>query len=62
MADEFFNNFSKQVAGPAPAAEVPAEPVPEAARPAPAESLLQNKFVWAAAAIVILMILVLLFR
>ena len=60
MADEFFDNFSKQVAGPAPA---PApEPAPEAAPPAPAESLLQNKFVWAAAAIVVLMILVLLFR
>jgi uncharacterized protein len=58
MADEFFNNFSKQVAGPAPA---PA-PAPEPAPPAPAESLLQNKFVWAAAAIVLLMIFVLLFR
>jgi uncharacterized protein len=60
MADEFFNNFTRQVAGPPPA------PVPEvaleAAPPAPRESLLQNKFVWAAAAIVILMILVLLFR
>jgi uncharacterized protein len=62
MADEFFQNFSNQVAGPAPAAEVPVERAPEAAPPAPAESLLQNKFVWAAAAIVILMILVLLFR
>ena len=60
MADEFFDNFSKQVAGPAPAP--PPEAVPEAAPPAPAESLLQNKFVWAAAAIVILMLLVLLFR
>jgi hypothetical protein len=60
MADEFFDNFSKQVAGPAPVAAPAA--APEAARPAPAESLLQNKFVWAAAAIVILMILVLLFR
>jgi carbon monoxide dehydrogenase subunit G len=65
MADEFFDNFSRQVAGPAPAAEVAAEPVPEpapAAPPARAESLLQNKFVWAAAAIVVLMIVVLLFR
>jgi hypothetical protein len=60
MADEFFNNFTKQVAGPPPA-PVP-EAAPEAAPPAPRESLLQNKFVWAAAAIVILMILVLLFR
>jgi uncharacterized protein len=65
MADEFFDNFSRQVAGPAPVAEVAAEPVPEpvpAAPPARAESLLQNKFVWAAAAIVVLMIVVLLFR
>jgi carbon monoxide dehydrogenase subunit G len=62
MADEFFRNFSNQVAGPAPAAAAPAEPVPEPAPPAPAESLLQNKFVWAAVAIVGLMILVLLFR
>jgi carbon monoxide dehydrogenase subunit G len=62
MADEFFQNFSNQVAGPAPVAEVPAEPVREPAPPAPAGSLLQNKFVWAAAAIVVLMILVLLFR
>jgi uncharacterized protein len=60
MADEFFDNFSRQVAGPPPA--VAPEPVAEAAPPAPAESLLQNKFVWAAAAIVGLMILVLLFR
>jgi uncharacterized protein len=60
MADEFFDNFSRQVAGPAPS---PApEPAPEVAPPAPRESLLQNKFVWAAAAIVVLMILVLLFR
>jgi uncharacterized protein len=60
MADEFFDNFSQQVAGPVPA---PApEPVPEPVPPAPAESLLQNKFVWAAVAIVLLMILVLLFR
>ena len=58
MADEFFNNFSRQVAGPTPAPE----PVAQEAPPARAESLLQNKFVWAAAAIVILMILVLLFR
>ena len=66
MADEFFNNFSKQVAGPAPAPAPEAAPapeeVPEAAPPTPAESLLHNKFVWAAAAIVILMIVVMLFR
>ena len=61
MADEFFSNFSQQVAPPAPAAEVPAEPMP-APEPAAPASLVQNKFVWAAAAIVVLMILVLLFR
>jgi carbon monoxide dehydrogenase subunit G len=60
MADEFFDNFSQQVAGPVPA-PVP-EPAPEPIPPLPAESLLQNKFVWAAVAIVVLMILVLLFR
>ena len=64
MADEFFNNFSRQVAGPAPApAPAPAlEEVYEAGPPPAPESLLQNKFVWAAAAIVILMIVALLFR
>jgi hypothetical protein len=65
MADEFFNNFSREVAGPAPAAAAPApalEEIPEAVPPAAPESLLQNKFVWAAAAIVILMIVALLFR
>jgi carbon monoxide dehydrogenase subunit G len=60
MADEFFDNFARQVAPPAP--EVPAEPMPAPKPAAPPESLLQNKFVWAAAAIVVLMILVLLFR
>jgi hypothetical protein len=62
MADEFFENFSRQVAPPAAAAEVPEEPLPAPPPAAPAESLLQNKLVWAAAAIVVLMILVLLFR
>jgi carbon monoxide dehydrogenase subunit G len=62
MADEFFDNFSKQVAPPALAPEVAAEPVPAPAPAAPRESLVQNKFVWAAAAIVVLMILVLLLR
>jgi carbon monoxide dehydrogenase subunit G len=65
MADEFFTNFCNQVAPPAPPA-VPAEPEPAAAPSAAAaplqEGLMQNKFVWAAAAIVLLMILVLLFR
>jgi uncharacterized protein len=66
MADDFFNNFSRQVTGPEPAAApAPAaalEEVPEAASSAAPEPLLQNKFVWAAAAIVILMIVALLFR
>ena len=64
MADEFFNNFSRQVAGPAPApAPAPAlEEIYEAGPPPAPESLLHNKFVWAAAAIVILMIVALLFR
>jgi carbon monoxide dehydrogenase subunit G len=62
MADEFFNNFSREVAGPAPAAAPMPEEVYEAGPPAAPESLLQNKFVWASAAIVILMIVALLFR
>jgi uncharacterized protein len=64
MADEFFDNFSRQVAPPAPPPEVALAPEPTAAPApaAPAEGLLQNKLVWAAAAIVVLMILVLLFR
>jgi carbon monoxide dehydrogenase subunit G len=65
MADEFFNNFCNQVAPPVPPEALP-EPEPAPERPAPAaalpEGLMQNKFVWAAAAIVVLMILVLLFR
>ena len=68
MADEFFDNFVRQVAGPPPLAEpeplVETEVVPE---PAPAAGgalaeLTQNKFVWAGAAIIVLMILALLFR
>jgi hypothetical protein len=63
MADEFFQNFSRQVAPPAPPPEAAPAPEPAAlAPPAPAEGLLQNKLVWAAAAIVVLMIIVLLFR
>jgi uncharacterized protein len=62
MADEFFNNFSREVAGPVPAAAPVPEEVYEAGPPAAPESLLQNKFVWASAAIVILMIVALLFR
>src|SRR5919108_3529540 len=66
MADDFFENFRKQLTP--PEAEVAPEAIPEAA-PAPAErppegfaGLAQNKFVWVAAVIVILMILVMLFR
>ena len=66
MADEFFENFRAQLTGPEPAPEPEAVPVPMPAGAAePAEglgALAQNKFVWAAAAIVVLMILVLLFR
>ena len=65
MADEFFNNFCNQVVPPVPPEALP-EPEPTPERPARAaalpEGLMQNKFVWAAAAIVVLMILVLLFR
>ena len=60
MADEFFDNFTQQVTGPVPAPTP--EPAPEPLPAVPSESLLQNKFVWAAVAIVVLMILVLLFR
>ena len=67
MADEFFENFRQQLTPAAPAeAEVVAEAVPARA-PEPVAGggigdLLQNKFVWAAGAIIILMIIVLLFR
>ena len=57
MADEFFNNFSQQVAGPAPAAALHWRRFPRRGCPSPPESLLQNRFVWASAAIVLLMIL-----
>jgi uncharacterized protein len=69
MADDFFENFRKQLSPPE-AEAAPPEAVPEEApapvrAPEPSEGfagLAQNKFVWAAAAIVILMILVMLFR
>jgi uncharacterized protein len=70
MADEFFENFRRQLTAPeaapeaAAALEVEAVPAPARATP-PSEGfagLAQNKFVWAAAAIVVLMLLVLLFR
>jgi carbon monoxide dehydrogenase subunit G len=64
LADEFFENFRNRVAGPPPAAEVPAPAgeVPVRAAPLPAANLLQNRFIWAAAAIVVLMLIILLFR
>jgi hypothetical protein len=69
MADEFFENFRRQLTAPeaAPVAAAPSEveAAPAPARAAPSEGLAglaENKFVWAAAAIVVLMILVLLFR
>jgi carbon monoxide dehydrogenase subunit G len=64
MADEFFANFRQQLtpAAPEPEAvpEVLPEPEPEAGGGLAA--LMQNKLVWAAAAIVVLMIIALLFR
>ena len=69
MADEFFENFRRQLTAPEAAPEAAAalevEVAPAPARAAPFEGgagLAQNKFVWAAAAIVVLMLLVLLFR
>jgi carbon monoxide dehydrogenase subunit G len=66
LADEFFDNFRQQLTPAAPEAEV--EVVPEAVpEPEPEAggglaALVQNRFVWAAAVIVVLMIIVLLFR
>jgi carbon monoxide dehydrogenase subunit G len=68
MADEFFENFSAQLTEPdvPPASEPELESAPVPVGPAePADSfgaLAQNKFVWAAGAVVVLMLLVLLFR
>ncbi|MGI9421359.1 MAG: SRPBCC family protein [Geminicoccaceae bacterium] len=74
MADEFFSNFSEQVA---PSAAAESEPAPTAAAPAPAMTasagsegdvdeglagLIQNKFILAGAALIVLMLLVSLFR
>jgi carbon monoxide dehydrogenase subunit G len=70
MADEFFENFRRQLTAPEAAPEAAAaheaEVAPAPARVAPPSEgvagLAQNKFVWAAAAIVVLMLLVLFFR
>jgi carbon monoxide dehydrogenase subunit G len=71
MADDFFENFRRQLTKPeaeaAPEPPLEAAPPPEAvparaAQPEGFAGLAQNKFVWAAAVIVALMILVLLFR
>jgi carbon monoxide dehydrogenase subunit G len=68
MADEFFENFRNQLVAPQPAPEAAVEVAPGAAPagPAPAPegfaSLAQNKFVWAALVIVLLMLAVMLFR
>ena len=64
LADEFFNNFRQQLTPPEPVAEPVREALPEP-EPEPGgglAELVQNKFVWVAGAIVVLMILVLLFR
>ena len=66
MADEFFENFRQQLTPPTPVPEVEAEreypAEPEVAPAGGLAELAHNKFVWAAAAIIVLMLLVLLFR
>jgi uncharacterized protein len=72
MADEFFDNFRKQLTPAEAEAVAPAAEPAAAAAPArapvvtpPGEGLgglAQNKFVWAAAVVVILMIVALMFR
>jgi uncharacterized protein len=66
MADEFFHNFRQQVAPEVVEAAPPVEVEP-AREPEPApgglvSDLAQNRFVWVAGGIVVLMILILLFR
>ena len=66
LADEFFDNFRKQLTPPEPVPVTTPEPLPEF-EPEPEAGgglaeLTQNKFVWAAGVIVVLMILALLFR
>jgi carbon monoxide dehydrogenase subunit G len=62
LTDEFFDNFVKAVAPPAPAPEPTPPTVPPSEPEAGLQALLRNKFTWAAAAIVVVMILALLFR
>jgi len=64
MADEFFENFRRQLtpAAPEPEAVHAPAPAPEPVAGGGLGDLLQNKFVWAAGAIIVLMIIVLLFR
>ena len=65
MADEFFDNFRQQLTPPAAAeVEVVVEPAPrpEAVAGGGIGDLLRNKFIWAAGAIILLMLVVLLFR
>ena len=59
MADEFFNNFSKQVAGPAPAAAAALEEVSETGLPASPPKACCRTGSFAAARSSVLMILVL---
>jgi len=70
MADEFFENFRQQLTPaapepqPEPVAAAP-EPLPRPEEPEPGgglEALVHNRFMWAAGAIIVLMIIVLLFR
>ena len=70
MADEFFDNFRQQLTPaapepqPEPVAAAP-EPRPRPEEPEPGgglEALVHNRFMWAAGAIIVLMIIVLLFR
>jgi len=64
LADEFFNNFRQQLTPAAPEPEAVPEvlPEPEAEAGGGLAALLQNKLVWAAAVIIVLMIVTLLFR
>jgi uncharacterized protein len=68
MADEFFDNFRQQLTPPSPAAaevevvEEPAPPPEAAVAGGGIGDLVHNKFIWAAGAIILLMLIVLLFR